>query len=324
MMREDIPISSRTASTDVCSADAKQDRAVGALLGLAVGDALGTTLEFKGRDTYEPLDDIVGGGPFHLEPGQWTDDTAMALCLADSLIAHNDLRPDDLMSRFTNWWRYGYNSCTGTCFDIGNTVKDALSRFEQGGSAFAGLSDPSTAGNGSLMRQAPVSIRWHLEPDKLIEVAEEQSRTTHAAPACLDACVIFATLTADAINGRSGSDLLRPQSGAYTPEIKSIIEGSYRQKTRPEINGSGYVVDSLEAALWANFNADNFQDAVLLAANLGDDADTTAAIAGQLAGARWGKQGIPQRWLAKLAWMTDIEQRALTLYGHSLVSTDSG
>src|ERR1700754_2398601 len=110
--------------------EAVRDRAVGALVGLAVGDAVGTTLEFSRRDSMPPLKDMVGGGPFRLQPGQWTDDTSMALCLADSLLACDGLNQHDLMQRFLRWWRDGENSCTGECFDIGITTRTALMRFE--------------------------------------------------------------------------------------------------------------------------------------------------------------------------------------------------
>lgn len=137
--------------------DAIRDRAIGALIGLAAGDAVGTTLEFKRRDSYPRLTDMVGGGPFRLKPGQWTDDTSMALALADSLIENPDLDPADLMRRFVAWRDEGAYSCTGTCFDIGMTVSSALSRWQRSGDPLAGSTDPNSAGNGSLMRLSPVA-----------------------------------------------------------------------------------------------------------------------------------------------------------------------
>ena len=135
-----------------------RDRYRGALLGLAVGDALGTTLEFKAPGTFKPITDLVGGGPFGLKPGQWTDDTSMALCLAESLIEKRGFDPKDQMDRYCRWWKEGYLSSTGTCFDIGITVKTALAHYLRSGEPFAGSTDPFTAGNGSLMRLAPVAI----------------------------------------------------------------------------------------------------------------------------------------------------------------------
>jgi len=135
-----------------------KDRYRGSLVGLAVGDALGTTVEFKRPGTFEPVTDITGGGPFGLAPGEWTDDTSMALCLAASLLEQQGFDPNDQMQRYVRWYREGYFSCTGHCFDIGNTVAAALGRFEKNGDPYAGSKDPSTAGNGSIMRLAPVAL----------------------------------------------------------------------------------------------------------------------------------------------------------------------
>ena len=139
---------------------ARQDRALGCLLGLAVGDALGTTLEFARRDSRPAVTDMVGGGPFGLPPGAWTDDTSMALCLAESLLAHGRVDPHDLMTRFVRWYRDGHNSVTGTCFDIGGATRAALERFLRTGDPLAGSTDPRSAGNGSIMRLAPVPLAY--------------------------------------------------------------------------------------------------------------------------------------------------------------------
>ena len=156
------------------SHDRLRDRARGALLGLAVGDALGTTLEFTAKDSSAPLTDMVGGGPFRLKPGEWTDDTSMALALAESLLANPDLDEEDLMTRFCAWAEEGTYSHTGRCFDIGMTVRSALSDFRRTGNPVAGSRDPRSAGNGSLMRLAPVPIRFALEPGKRADVARRQ------------------------------------------------------------------------------------------------------------------------------------------------------
>ena len=149
-----------------------QDRYRGALLGLAAGDAVGTTLEFKPPGTFEPITGMVGGGPFRLDPGQWTDDTSMALCLAESLITQQGFDPADQMARYVRWWREGHLSSNGTCFDIGGTVRGALSRFEISGEPFSGSTDPQSAGNGSIMRLAPVPTR----PQTIVMI--ENCRTT--------------------------------------------------------------------------------------------------------------------------------------------------
>jgi ADP-ribosyl-[dinitrogen reductase] hydrolase len=280
--------------------DAVRARAIGSLLGLAVGDALGTTLEFSVRDSRPRLTDMEGGGPFGLAPGLWTDDTSMALALADSLIACDHLNEHDLMTRFVAWWQDGAYASTGSCFDIGMTVRGALTRFQETGDPISGSTEPMSAGNGSLMRLAPVAIRYWDEPASLADAAARQSRTTHAAPEAVAACVGYAQILADAITGKPRSEVLRSRDGEYAGAIADILAGSWRDKRRNDIKASGYVVHSLEAALWCLGRTGTFAEAVLLAANLGEDADTTAAITGQLAGALYGYEAIPRPWLGKL------------------------
>lgn len=288
------------------------------LAGLAMGDALGTTLEFSTRDSLPALTDMVGGGPFRLRPGEWTDDTSMALCLADALIASGGpggaFDAVQLMRRFVNWWQFGDNSVTGECFDIGITTRNALERFQRSGDPFAGSSDPKTAGNGSIMRLAPVAMRWHGDPAGACRAAEDQSRTTHAAPECLDACHLM-THTLIALAG--GADLMDALRDAPTPHdtaVGLLREAGFAVKTRDQIRSSGYVMDTLEAALWSVHGATDARDALLRAANLGDDADTVAAVAGQFAGAIWGLDGLPQDWLGRLAWrerIADLSDRLI-------------
>ena len=263
-----------------------EDRAIGALLGLAVGDAVGTTLEFTARDTQPPLTDMVGGGPFDLQPGQWTDDTAMALALGHSLAAGDAFDAEDCMTRFVSWYRSGTYSCTGECFDIGGATRAALMRFERDGNPYAGSNHPESAGNGSLMRLSPVAV-WGARrgEDKVAEVARLQSSLTHDAAECVSACEGFAVLTSRAILGLSRPEVLTPFAFDGLPRIAEVFAGSWHEKPRDQIKSSGYVVHSLEAALWSVGNSSSFEEAILLAANLGDDADTVAAITGQLAGA---------------------------------------
>jgi ADP-ribosyl-[dinitrogen reductase] hydrolase len=294
------------------------DRARGCLLGLAVGDALGTTIEFRPRDSYDHMTDMVGGGPFGLEPGTWTDDTSMALALAEALLASaaqgSAFEPVEAQSRFVDWWRNGAYSPTGDCFDIGITTSQALGRFEATGDPISGSADPYSAGNGSLMRLAPVAI-WgvHEDHSNVACVARRQSATTHAAPACLDACDAYSLILRAAILGADFEGALTQAHGEYGPVIAPIIAGSWRGKQRHQISSSGFVAHSLEAALWCVASTDNFDDAVLLAANLGDDADTTAAITGQLAGALYGASSVRKSWLEKLVWRGKIENLARDL-----------
>lgn len=319
----------------------KKQRYRGALLGLASGDALGATLEFKRPGTFNPITDIVGGGPFNLQPGQWTDDTAMALCLAESLIEQKGFDPTDQMKCYVRWYRNGYLSSTGECFDIGNTIKMALQTFEKTGNPYSGSTHPRSAGNGSIMRLAPVPLAYAAQPRQAIDLSADSSRTTHATPAAVDACRYLAGLIIGAINGIEKSELLSvqysPVSGYWhekplIAEIENVASGSFKIKmsllnanplvgllgytadSETAIQGSGYVVDSLEAALWAFYHSNSFEEGCLLAVNLGDDADTTGAVYGQLAGAFYGEEGIPEKWRNRLAKRELIENLADRLY----------
>ena len=289
------------------SQDAARDRAIGSLLGLAVGDALGAAIEFQPKPRFAPLDDMVSGGPHRLERGQWTDDTAMALALADSLLETPELDASDLMRRFLDWRETGSYSCTGTCFDIGNQISAALGRFRRDGNPLAGSTEPQASGNGALMCLAPVSIRHWRDRDSLRQAADLQTRTTHGSPSTIATSRTLATMLADAIAGTSLREVL-------ASTVADAIEGGWRGLHRDAIAGTGWVVRSLQAAVWAVSRTTNFRSAVLLAANLGEDADTTAAIAGQLAGAVYGTAGIPADWLAALAWQERIEDTAGRLF----------
>ena len=290
-----------------------EDRAIGALLGLAVGDALGTTLEFSRRDAHSPVVDIVGGGPFRLKRGEWTDDTSMALCLADSLVAKGGLQETDLLDRFVRWWRQGENSVNGRCFDIGGTTRQALSHYVKHGQPIGdGPDDKYQAGNGSLMRLAPVAIFAAPDLGAAAHLAERQSLTTHANVVAAEACGLFASMLVEAIGGREKQEVLRTRTAVHA-DLEELAAGAWRDKPRKAIFSSGYVVHTLEAALWCVGRTDNFADALVLAVNLGDDSDTVGAVTGQLAGALYGRSGIPARWLDVLAWRDHIEQQAVGL-----------
>ena len=297
------------------------------LLGLAVGDALGTTLEFTRPGAFDPIDDMVGGGPFGLKPGEWTDDTSMALCLAESLIATGGFDPVDQCERYLLWRDQGHLSSNGRCFDIGNTVSAALSRFRKTREPFCGSTDPHSAGNGSIMRLAPVAIRWWNDPEQAIHFAGESSRTTHGAATCVDACRYMAGILTALLGGADKETVLAPgfhpilgtwPEGSLAPEIAMVAAGSFKSKEPPAIKGTGYVVDALEAALWAFHRSDNFRDGALLAVNLGQDADTTGAIYGQFAGASHGIESIPETWRNKIAMGNTILGMAERLYQSSL------
>jgi ADP-ribosyl-[dinitrogen reductase] hydrolase len=303
-----------------------QDRYRGAMLGLAVGDALGTTLEFRPAGTFTPIDDIVGGGPFHLEPGQWTDDTSMALCLAASLVETGGFDPADQVERYLRWLREGYMSSTGARFDVGNTVRAALAKFETSRNPYSGPTAADTAGNGSLMRLAPVPLFFAADPGQAIERAADSSRTTHGAPDAVDSCRYFAGLILGALSGVDKETLL---AADYTPVpglwgaaplsagVAQVASGSLKMLITEEIEAGGYAVETLQAALWAFHTTDDFRSGALRAVNLGDDADTTGAVYGQLAGAYYGFDGIPTDWREKIAKLDVILGLADKLYEHA-------
>jgi ADP-ribosylglycohydrolase len=302
----------------------------GAFLGLTVGDALGAAVEFKPPGSFSPVTQFRGGGPHRLKPGEWTDDTSMALALADSISSVGwDL--NDQARRYVDWWRTGKYSVNDRCFDVGVTTMRALGRFMDDGDArSSGDPHPSASGNGSIMRLAPVPLAFvSLFPGQLPELmqkAAESSLPTHASPQCQSACMYMTLVMCGLLVGQDRNEVLAPHwpplqqllsKYSLAPEIVTIAQGSFRQRNPPEIQGSGYVVRSLEAALWAFHRAADFQEAVLLAVNLGDDADTTGAVCGQFAGAYWGESGIPPVWLTQLARREMIENAlsALLLKG---------
>jgi ADP-ribosyl-[dinitrogen reductase] hydrolase len=313
--------------TDKPLPESSRSRFRGCLLGLAVGDALGTTLEFTSPGSFTPLTDMVGGGPFNLAPGEWTDDTSMALCLAESLIEIGGFDPIDQLQRYVRWYRTGYLSSNGRFFDIGITTCDALHRFERTHEPYPGPDAPHTAGSGSLMRLAPVPMFYAGHPALALEKCADSSRTTHAALQAVDACRYYGAVLLEALLGKSKEILLSPPHiweftdpfvmdilAGLEPGIMEVANGSFKHKQPPAIQGSGYVVWGMEAALWAFYHSTSFREGALLSANLGDDADTTTAIYGQLAGTYYGESNIPAEWISKLALVDLITSYADRLF----------
>lgn len=284
-------------------------------MGLACGDAVGTTVEFMAPKSFAAVTDMVGGGPFNLQPGQWTDDTSMALCLAESLLYRNAFDARDQMNRYCNWWQHGYLSSTGECFDIGVATQTALRRYLETREPFAGSTSPSSGGNGSLMRLAPVVLFFAADSAACLHHAEASSRTTHAAPEPVECCRLMAQLLQAILQGVARDELLsRAGDGIREPAVKALVHRNYSSLSEAEIKGSGYCIDSLGAALWAFMSSSSFDSAILRAVNLGDDADTTAAICGQLAGAYYGVDSIPRSWRTRLAMSEYIDHTARRLF----------
>jgi ADP-ribosylglycohydrolase len=279
-----------------------------------VGDALGAAVEFSSPGSFAPVTGYQDGGPHGLNAGEWTDDTSMALALADSIASVGwDL--NDQAARYVEWWKTGKYSVNGRCFDIGITTANALRKFLTTGTALtSGDSSERASGNGSIMRLAPVPIRYaELYPDQVEELsrlAEESSVPTHASEQCRSACRYLATVVAALVHGEDRAVVLSPDwkhlkllndIKPLHPLIQEVAQGSFRHKQPPAIEGIGWVVKSLEAALWAFHEVDTFEEAVLRAVKLGDDADTTGAVCGQLAGAYWGESGISESLRSGLA-----------------------
>jgi ADP-ribosylglycohydrolase len=309
------------------------DRRRGALLGLAIGDALGAAVEFRPPGTFPPVTGYRAGGPHNIDAGMWTDDTSMALAMADS-IGEMGWNLHNQMTKYVAWWQEGKYAVNGWCFDIGGTTRDSLSNFLQNNTPVLECSDPTegASGNGSIMRLAPVAIKYHNwfldDMPSYSTIADDSSRTTHASPQCRSACRYLATVLAGLIHGERKEIVLDSEwhglkelvkCGPLHPLIQKVAEGSYKNKTELTIRGSGWVVQSLEAALWAFWNSDNFEEAVLKAVNLGDDSDTTGAVCGQLAGAYWGEAGIPEHLLSGLARRDMIEHALTSLMGEDNV-----
>lgn len=276
-----------------------QSRAVACFLGLAIGDALGAPAEFESRGNYEPISGYRSGGPWNLPEGYWTDDTSMAICLAESILAHNSINQQDLLERFSRWYQHGENSSTGSCFDIGNTTVLAVRRFVQTGIYEPALNRPDLSGNGSIMRLAPVATRWWNRADMLFVTSRKQSLTTHGSDECVDACEQLATLLGAAIRGEPVHEQLHRELGHISVD---------------RVPNSGRASHTLLAARWSVATSSSFEESVLKAVNLGGDTDTIGAVAGSIAGAIWGVEAIPAAWLDGLYQQERLTQLAEQLY----------
>lgn len=300
---------------EACEPGSRRDRFRGSLVGLAVGDALGATVEFKPPGTFPQPTELSGGGPFRLKPGEWTDDTSQALCLTESLVLKRGFDAPDAMDRLHRWATDGHLSVNGKCFDIGPSTAASLNDFAATGEPFQGKRGRDT--NGALMRLAPVALAYSGDIDRAIRACEMQAKLTHGGEGALGASRFLGCLIAAAVSGIPRSRLLVPGQSYGTaaddlpPAMRKVAGGSY---ARGGVKAGYGAVECLEAALWAVHGGQSFEDAVCRAANLGDDADTVGAIAGQLAGALWGHSGIPVRWKKAVAWHDWLVEQADHLY----------
>ncbi|WP_170959065.1 ADP-ribosyl-[dinitrogen reductase] hydrolase [Magnetospirillum sp. 15-1] len=266
-----------------------EDRALGAYLGFAVGDALGATVEFltKGeiREKHGLHRKMIGGGWLHLAPGQVTDDTEMSLCLGRSLARKGGLDPKDVCEEFAVWLKSGP-------VDVGNTCRRGIRRFITNGTLEGGYCE-GDAGNGAAMRNLPTAIATLHRPDLLEEWTVAQSHITHHHPLSDDATLALGRMTQALLSGQ-GMKAARDEANALVEKHKCFRFETFRGQS------TAYVVDTMQTVLHFYFLTDSFRNCLIEVVNQGGDADTTGAIAGMLAGATYGVREIPSAWLGKL------------------------
>ncbi|MGB0371984.1 MAG: ADP-ribosylglycohydrolase family protein [Opitutales bacterium] len=288
------------------------ERFYGSILGLAVGDCLGMPWEFQSRGSFPQVTSFAKGGAHNAQWGEWSDDTSMAMCLAETLIRHQGWNAADAADRFRQWYRAGYWSAREACFDIGNATRQAIEQFEKSHDPFSSCSDEASSGNGSIMRLAPIAMTFYKSA-RLFEIVAESSRLTHGSRTCLDACHLMASVFRGILQGRMKSEILSvsflqkngPELG-YCEAIAPIVQCDFRRKAESDIQTTGYVAHTLEAALYCWAHTNTYRDAVLMAVNLGDDTDTTAAVTGQIVGAFTGLSGIPSNWHKEIVYRRQI------------------
>ncbi len=299
------------------------DKYSGSLFGLAIGDAIGSSVEFMTPGSFSQINDMVGGGYYNLNPGEWTDDTSMALCLADSLISKQGFDSYDQLCRYLRWMEEGYLSSRDKSFGIGRTTMQALQSFKKNPRSYCGLKKNDSSGNGSLMRLAPVPLAFARNPELAIKMSGCSSKTTHQTKVCIQACEYFGGLIVGALHSESKETLLSPdymKKYSYwnlkkiDGKLIKVIEGSFKDNNPPQIESTGYVIKSLESTLWAFYNTNSFNEGLIKVVNLGNDSDTVGAIFGQLAGAYYGEKNILQKWIASVKYSKLIRKMAEHLY----------
>ncbi len=291
------------------------------LYGAIVADALGVPVEFKDRDYLKknPVTDMTGYGTYNLPKGSWSDDSSMLLCLAESIGRLGIIDYDDIMQNFLDWFKKAKFTPDHHVFDIGRTCQSAVENFRKGTEALkCGLSDGSNNGNGSLMRIAPLPFYLFvmfgdqaMDKEESFELIHNISKLTHAHPISLIGCDIYCAIMLELINGTKKEELLPkalPRIGAFVrnhPEYTDVLSKydrithqTFSTLPEKEIKSTGYVVDSLEAALWCFLTTENYRDCVLKAVNLGYDTDSIACIAGSIAGLCYGD--IPEEWIKSI------------------------
>ncbi|KAL4736795.1 ADP-ribosylation/Crystallin J1 [Aspergillus similis] len=296
-----------------------ESRVKGTIYGVAVVDALGGPVEFQPRGSFEPVTDYQHNSNFDVPPGTWTDDTSMTLCLAKSLIDSCGVFDSQAAIRnYINWRNHGYLSATDECFDIGTATSKAL---EYGGGGQPdidkALKRENCCGNGSLMRVSPIGLVYFDDLREALYQAAASSNVTHPYPTCAECCTIYTKLIVCAMNGASKEGLAAELAATRFRDRKLEQRlGRYaslqdwQAKAECDIDSSGYVISTLEAALWSFFSTSTLEGGALRAVNLGWDADTVGAVYGGLAGAFYGLEAIPSRWIEGLQKREVIEEIA--------------
>lgn len=280
---------------------------LGGLMGLVVGDALGVPVEFVSRERLkkEPVIDMQEYGSHSQPKGTWSDDSTMTLCLAESLV--NGLDYNDVCSKYLAWVERGYMTPHGELFDIGRTTSNALENYASGMNPLdCGGKGIDDNGNGSLMRILPIAYYTRgMNQNECFEVVHNISKLTHGHMRSMMACGIYVQLAIELIKGyqkeKAYDNAIRVCQGFYKGYVelftyKRILNGSLITLCEDDIRSTGYVVDTLEAAIWCLLTTDNYKECVLKAVNLGEDTDTVGAVAGGLAGILYGYDGIPKEW----------------------------
>jgi ADP-ribosyl-[dinitrogen reductase] hydrolase len=286
------------------AARAMRERFVGALLGLATGDAVAAATQYRRPGSFTPVGDMLGGGPFDLPRGAWSDDTAMALCLAESLLECNGFDPRDQVQRYGRWQQEGYLSATGQCLGITANTARSLAMAKWRRVVFPGSHDPEQLDPEPLSRIAPVALYYFASLETTLQQAAESSRTTCQAPAVLEACRVLG----------------RAMHAALSGQPKAAILNDFSSMPPAAAHTNNTAAAALAAGVWAFSSTDNFRDAVLFAVNLGGNSDVVASIAGQLAGAHYGFSAIPPSWRNGLMQKDLIESYADRLLAHTLVA----
>ncbi len=308
--------------------DTEKSKVFGGLYGLCIGDALGVPVEFVPREELkaEPINDMIGYRVHNQPPGTWSDDSSLTFCLAESLCYGLNL--SDMANRFVKWLDEGYWTPYGKVFDVGRTTRIALSQLKNGVDPIrAGPDDEYSNGNGSLMRILPLA--YYLEEKELkqqFEITHQVSCITHGHPRSQIACGIYIQILINLLRGndpktayeRMKEIVLKYYSKEpYADELACfdrILNSDISKFPEDSIRSSGYVVDTLEASIWCFLNNNSYKDTVLAAVNLGGDTDTIGAVTGGLAGVFYGYEGIPQKWVSKLAMSGEIAQLGERLY----------